>query len=109
MTNALDTTKGYSNKSNANRAIKAAGSPAGYTVSDKKEDGKFYIVAPKKAKAAKKSEGGQRNGNCRKVWDMADAMPGERRKDVIEACVAAGIPLATAKTQYQLWFVSQRG
>ena len=50
-----------------------------------------------------------RNGNCRKVWDMADSMPGAARKDVVSACVEAGINLGTAKTQYQAWFASKRG
>lgn len=38
------------------------------------------------------------------VWDIADKMPGAKRKEVIEACVAAGIAYGTARTQYQHWF-----
>ncbi len=40
----------------------------------------------------------------KKVWDVADKMPGAKRKEVIEACVAAGIAYGTARTQYQHWF-----
>ena len=38
------------------------------------------------------------------VWDIADKMPGSKRKEVIEACVAAGIAYGTARTQYQHWY-----
>ncbi len=40
----------------------------------------------------------------KKVWDIADKMPGAKRKDVIEACVQQGIAYGTARTQYQHWF-----
>ena len=40
---------------------------------------------------------------CRRVWEIADSMPGARRKDVLQACVAAGINPYTAETQYFLW------
>lgn len=40
----------------------------------------------------------------KKVWAVADSMPGAKRKDVIEACVAQGIAYGTARTQYQHWF-----
>jgi hypothetical protein len=42
-------------------------------------------------------------GVCRNVWAIADSMPGAKRKDVIEACRAAGIAFGTARTQYQKW------
>lgn len=47
------------------------------------------------------------------VWAIADKMFADarkakadkpRRKDVIEACMAAGIAFYTARTQYQLWY-----
>jgi hypothetical protein len=42
------------------------------------------------------------------VWEIADRMTAEnadvKRKDVIDACVAAGIAFGTARTQYQHWF-----
>lgn len=40
---------------------------------------------------------------CARVWAIADEMKGSRRKDVIAACVAAGIAYHTARTQYQQW------
>lgn len=45
---------------------------------------------------------------CLAVWNMADAMPGATRKDVIIKCVEAGVATATAKTQYQRWFVAKK-
>lgn len=41
---------------------------------------------------------------CKRVWDIADAMKGSRRCDVIRACEAEGIATNTAKTQYQQWY-----
>jgi len=44
---------------------------------------------------------------CKKVWIIADEMlaanPLVRRKDVIAACVEAGVAFYTARTQYQQW------
>lgn len=37
------------------------------------------------------------------VWAMADKMVGADRKEVIDACVAAGVNKATASTQYYRW------
>lgn len=39
----------------------------------------------------------------KKVWHIADQMKGRPRKEVIEACRAAGIAYGTARTQYQEW------
>ena len=38
---------------------------------------------------------------CRIVWDIAEEMVGAKRKDIIAACVEAGIAFYTARTQYQ--------
>lgn len=38
---------------------------------------------------------------CRVVWDIAEKMAGAKRKDIIAACVEAGIAFYTARTQYQ--------
>lgn len=101
----MDTTKLYAAKSSVARALKAAGlENAGYTVAEK--DGKFHAVAPKAKKEGTKKE---RNGACRKVWDIADSMKNAKRSEVVTACVEAGINLGTAKTQYQSWFASQKG
>lgn len=40
----------------------------------------------------------------KKVWTIADSMPGAKRKDVIAECVRQGIAYGTARTQYQHWF-----
>lgn len=40
---------------------------------------------------------------CVAVWNIAESMPGAKRKEVLEACVAAGIAYYTARTQYQQW------
>lgn len=45
---------------------------------------------------------------CRLVWDLADAMNGARRKDVIAAAEAKGVAFYTARTQYQLWVQVQK-
>lgn len=45
---------------------------------------------------------------CRLVWDLADSMPGARRKDVIAAAEAKGVAFYTARTQYQLWAQVQK-
>lgn len=39
---------------------------------------------------------------CGRVWDIADSMPGAKRKDILQACVDAGIAYYTARTQYQM-------
>lgn len=44
----------------------------------------------------------------KKVWAIADQMPGASRKDVIAACIAAGIGAGTSRTQYQAWFKAMR-
>ena len=38
---------------------------------------------------------------CQMVWDIAEEMEGQKRKVIIEACVAKGIAYYTARTQYQ--------
>lgn len=45
---------------------------------------------------------------CRLVWDLADAMVGASRKDVIAAAEAKGVAYYTARTQYQLWTQVQK-
>ena len=44
---------------------------------------------------------------CKRVWIIADDMlaanPEVKRKDVIAACIAAGVAFYTARTQYQQW------
>ena len=40
----------------------------------------------------------------KEVWVIADCMWGQRRKDIIQACVDSGIAYNTARTQYQAYF-----
>lgn len=44
---------------------------------------------------------------CKRVWIIADDMlaanPDVKRKEVITACIAAGVAFYTARTQYQQW------
>lgn len=44
----------------------------------------------------------------RLVWDIAEEMQGQRRKDVIQACVDKGIAYNTARTQFQQWYTAHR-
>jgi hypothetical protein len=74
------------------------------------------IEAPTKAKKpAKVNEGPARiytnrstvDGACAVVWQLADSMPGAKRKEVIGAAVDAGVAFYTARTQYQKWYKTQ--
>lgn len=40
---------------------------------------------------------------CSVVWNIAEEMKGAKRKEVIHACVLAGVAFYTARTQYQQW------
>ncbi len=42
------------------------------------------------------------------VWEIADSMPGAKRKDVLAALEAKGVAFYTARTQYQKWLVAER-
>ena len=48
-------------------------------------------------------------GATKRVHQIADAMRGASRKEVVAACVAEGIAMGTARTQYQIWFKNNRG
>lgn len=45
---------------------------------------------------------------CELVWAIADRLPNARRRDVINACVGAGVAFHTAKTQYQKWYAKNK-
>lgn len=47
-------------------------------------------------------------GPTKRVWAIADSMPGATRKQVIDACRAACIAFGTARTQYQKWFTANK-
>ncbi len=76
------------------------------------EFGPEIKAAPaKEAKPAKKQVAhvnkSEIENPCKRVWHIADEMlithPGAKRKQVLEACQAAGIAFYTARTQYQQW------
>lgn len=103
--------KVYTTKSSATRALKKMEDAEKFQIIGDDEYGWQIIEAEDEAEPVEKvisRPGTTRNGNCRKVWDMADAMPGARRIDVVKACVDAGIAEGTAKTQYQHWFKAQK-
>jgi hypothetical protein len=102
------TMKTYSAKSSVIRAIKKAGEKVeDYTIAQD-EDGKWYgekvtKIAPRSTAKPNKSA---IENPCRFVWEKAEEMhkvEGIRRKDVLEACVEAGVAYYTARTQYQQW------
>lgn len=102
----MNTTKTYAAKSSVIRALKAAKlNPEDYIIDF---DGNGKYTAAKKVPQKVSTDTKPRNGNCAKVWEIADSMGGAKRKDVVAACVEAGIALGTAKTQFQHWFVSKK-
>lgn len=106
MSKTYDYAKTYAAKSSVTRALKAAGIDAETVHINNGPDGWYATPKepPKKVAGVKK----ERSGACRKVWDICDSMRGQRRKDVVAACVAAGINPGTARTQYQAWLASTR-
>ena len=99
-------TKAYAAKSSVTRALKQQNIDPAKVVINQDGSGQWYAYW----KQEEKKEGSKkpRNGNCARVWELADQMKGARRKDVIAACVEAGVPLGTSKTQYQQWYASQK-
>lgn len=104
--------KVYKTKASAKRAGKAAlaKAPKGseLVTSEAKGGFSFMINEP-----SKKDDGILRvsamSGACSLVWDIAEKMEGEKRKDIIAACVEAGIAYYTARTQYQKYSEAKRG
>lgn len=47
-------------------------------------------------------------GATKRVWTIAESMPGAARKEVIAACREAGIAFGTARTQYQKWYKANK-
>lgn len=70
------------------------------------EDGKFFFLpTPAQAEKDEKDDGLLHKSTvaspCQVVWDIAEQMEGAKRKDILAACVEAGIAFYTARTQYQ--------
>ena len=66
----------------------------------------LLLPAPKKVKKSTKSLPKESviDNPVKMVWEIADRMWGERRKDIIEECVRLGIAYNTARTQYQAFY-----
>ena len=66
----------------------------------------LLLPAPKKVKKSTKSLPRESviNNPVKMVWEIADRMWGERRKDIIADCVRLGIAYNTARTQYQAFY-----
>ena len=63
----------------------------------------LLLPAPKKATKSLPRESVIDNP-VKMVWEIADRMWGQRRKDIIEECVRLGIAYNTARTQYQAFY-----
>lgn len=108
MTN---TTKFYSNKQNAARAIKSQGLDiADFELAT--NDGQFAYVPKQVAPVLKQGLPFTRESTivkpCKQVWAIADSMSGSTRKQVMETCINSGIAFYTARTQYQQWAACQK-
>lgn len=66
----------------------------------------LLLPAPKKVKKATKPllRESAINNPVKMVWEIADRMWGQRRKDIIAECVRLGIAYNTARTQYQAFY-----
>ena len=66
----------------------------------------LLLPAPKKVKKETKSLPRESviSNPVKMVWEIADRMWGQRRKDIIEECVKQGIAYNTARTQYQAFY-----
>lgn len=76
----------------------ACGGGFGAPVKAKAKTGKTFVITEKSTC----------DSPTKKVWEVADSMPGESRKMVIAACVEVGVAYSTARTQYQHWFRAQK-
>lgn len=83
-------------------------------ISAQGEEKPFEEITEKEHKAHRGEVGNKSSTDkpCSKVWDIATAMhkanPQVKRKEVLEACEAAGIAYYTARTQYQEWFKASK-
>jgi hypothetical protein len=68
----------------------------------------YPAPAPVTAEEAAEVKEPKKVGSTKRVWQMADSMPGATRKEVVAACVAEGVNPGTARTQYQHWFAANK-
>ena len=66
----------------------------------------LLLPAPKKVKKSTESLPRESviDNPVKMVWEIADRMWGQRRKDIIAECVRLGIAYNTARTQYQAFY-----
>ena len=66
----------------------------------------LLLPAPKKVKKETKSLPRESviDNPVKMVWEIADRLWGQRRKDIIAECVRLGIAYNTARTQYQAFY-----
>lgn len=68
----------------------------------------LLLPEPKKAKNKKVNDDLPKesviDNPVKMVWEIADRMWGQRRKDIIAECVRMGIAYNTARTQYQAFY-----
>lgn len=116
--------KAYSAKSSAIRAAKKVygGEWESKANVQANEDGGWVIIENKPKPAPKMATSGDALANklslgwklsttekpTKKVWSIAESMPGASRKEVVQACIDAGIGAGTARTQYQAWFSAMK-
>lgn len=95
-----------------NLSLAEALEESGESLDDLKDDAPAIPTKGNGDGLANKQAMGWRLSTCekptKKVWAIADSMPGASRKDVIAACEAAGIGAGTSRTQYQAWFTAMK-
>ena len=66
-----------------------------------------HTTVSRTAAQAKPRQRSAVGGSVSMVWEIADAMKSSPRSEVIAACIAKGININTAKTQYYKWSKEQ--
>jgi hypothetical protein len=84
-------------------------------ISAQGEEKPFEEITEKEHRTHRHGEVGNKSSTdkpCSKVWDIAAALhkdnPQVKRKEVLEACLNAGIAFYTARTQYQEWYKASK-
>lgn len=111
MENTSTTVQTYTNAKNAKRAGDKKFGVDGYKI-ETTEDNKFVIVQnkvkPTTIQGLPYVQFSTIERPCKRVWHIADSMPKASRKEVLKACIDAGIAFYTSRTQYQLWLQTQK-
>ena len=76
----------------------------GYNTEAGHEDGDVYCLACDHVLLKGKLVKSLVSNPVQMVWEIADRMWGQRRKDIIAECVRLGIAYNTARTQYQAFY-----